>query len=564
ATGVSLTPTLTWAASSEASGYEYCLGTASGACDLVPWTSTGSNTQVTLAGDLLEGGTTYYWQVRAANAAGTTTANGGAWWSFTTLAPDLVVTGITTSPALPLQGQQVTIEITVRNQGTGPTPRSGFMVDLYVDRNPSACGVAGDYYALTGELAAGASRVVTITTNTLPAGTHSLRANVDTDCVVRESNESNNLSTAQPVYILPILGDGVYDDTAPIAYQGPWALYNSSGPYNNTLHYSTVVNSTAAFAVNGPRFRLLYTGYPNRGMVEIYVDGALYTAINQYSPSPAWQQMWDSGLLPGPAPHLVQIVHKSGTVADLDAVIVITDTTPPAAITTLAAGTGSTTGSVNLVWLSPGDDGSSGTAASYLVRYAAAPILSQSDWNAATPVTTGIPAPLPASSAQNMTVGGLIPGNTYYFSIRAVDDVGNVGGLSVSPSAVAKPIGPLDPGAYNDTAPDIYYAGAWQTYTGSGPTNNTLHYSTAIGDEALFHINGNRFSLTYTAHTNRGQAEIYVDGALYATLNQYNSTLAWQRTWTSGILPGAAPHTIRIVHKTGTYIDLDAVTVHAP
>ncbi|MEZ0395395.1 MAG: CARDB domain-containing protein, partial [Anaerolineales bacterium] len=47
ATGVSLTPTLTWAASSEASGYEYCLGTASGACDLVPWTSTGSNTQVT-------------------------------------------------------------------------------------------------------------------------------------------------------------------------------------------------------------------------------------------------------------------------------------------------------------------------------------------------------------------------------------------------------------------------------------------------------------------------------------------------------------------------------------
>ncbi len=561
ATGVSLTPTLTWAASSGASGYEYCLGTSSGACNLVPWTSTGSNTQVTLASGLLEGGTTYYWQVRASNIAGTTLANGGTWWSFTTLAPDLVVTGITVTPALPLQGQQVTIEVAIRNQGTGPTPRSGFMVDLYVDRTPSACSVAGDYYTVTGELAAGASRVITFTTNALPAGTHTLRAFVDTDCVVRESNESNNLSAPQMVYIAPILGEGVYDDTAPIAYQGGWAIYTASGPYNNTLHYSTVLNSSAAFAVNAPRFRLLYTGYPNRGFIEIYIDGVLYAAINQYSASPAWQQMWDSGFLPGPTPHLVQIVHKSGAVVDVDAVIVINDTTPPAAITTLAAGSGSATGSVNLIWLSPGDDGNVGTAAAYLVRYAASPILTESDWNAATPVASGIPAPLPANSAQNMTITGLIPGSTYYFSIRAVDDVGNVGGLSVSPSAVAKPASPLEPGAYNDTSLDIYYLGAWQTYTGSGPTNNTLRYSTAIGDEAIFQINGNRFTLTYTGHTNRGLAEIYVDGVLYATVNQYASSLTWQRTWTSGILTGATPHTIRIVHKTGTYIDVDAVTV---
>ncbi len=123
------------------------------------------------------------------------------------------------------------------------------------------------------------------------------------------------------------------------------------------------------------------------------------------------------------------------------------------------------------------------------------------------------------------------------------------------------PITPLPPGTYEDANSNLLYLGSWQTYTGSGPTANTLRYSTAIGDEALFLIDGNRFTLTYTGHVNRGEAEIYVDGALYATLNQYNSSLAWQRTWTSGILPGATPHTIRIVHKTGTYIDLDALTV---
>jgi LasA protease len=560
ATGVALAPTLTWAASTSASGYEYCVGTTSGNCNLIPWTSTGLNTQATLPANTLEGSKTYYWQVRATNAAGTTYANGGTWWAFTTLAPDLVVTGITTSPAFPLQGQSVTIEITIRNQGTGPTPRSGFMVDLYVDRQPSGCGAAGDYYVLTGELAAGASRVVTITTSTLPAGSHNLRANVDTDCTVPESNENNNLSLPQAVHIVPILAAGTHDDSAPIIYLGEWAIYTSTGPYNNAVHYSTATNSTATFAINGPRFRLIYTGFTNRGTAEIYVDGSLYATLNQYNSTLAWQRTWISGNL-GAGVHTIRIVHATGAVVDIDAITVITDVTPPAAIDNFGAFTGSTTGSVNLLWNSPGDDGNTGTATYYLVRYATAPILTETDWNNAVPVTAGVPAPLPAGSPQSMTISGLTPGNLYYFSIRAVDDVDNIGSLSISPSASAKPLSPLAPGTYNDDDPNLLYTGNWTAYTASGPTNNTLRYSTTTNSEAAFSINGNRFTLTYTGFTNRGTAEIYVDGALYATLNQYNSSLAWQRTWTSGVLPGATPHAIRIVHKSGSIVDIDAVTV---
>ncbi len=74
--------TLSWAASSGAISYEYCYDqTNDSACDGETWVSTQSNTRAGLSG--LSKGTTYYWQVRARNAAGTTEAS-DSWWTFTT------------------------------------------------------------------------------------------------------------------------------------------------------------------------------------------------------------------------------------------------------------------------------------------------------------------------------------------------------------------------------------------------------------------------------------------------------------------------------------------------
>lgn len=84
------TPTLTWAASSGAARYEYCYDTTSnGSCDGT-WTSVGTATSAALSG--LSAATTYSWQVRAVNATGTTNANSGTWWSFTTGVPVTVST----------------------------------------------------------------------------------------------------------------------------------------------------------------------------------------------------------------------------------------------------------------------------------------------------------------------------------------------------------------------------------------------------------------------------------------------------------------------------------------
>ncbi|MDW8293701.1 MAG: fibronectin type III domain-containing protein, partial [Anaerolineae bacterium] len=85
ATGVpTATAVLSWYASLGATSYEVCVGNAPGHCDTSGgWVNVGNTTQWTLPA--LQSATTYWWQVRAVNASGTTQANNGAWWRFTTM-----------------------------------------------------------------------------------------------------------------------------------------------------------------------------------------------------------------------------------------------------------------------------------------------------------------------------------------------------------------------------------------------------------------------------------------------------------------------------------------------
>ncbi len=84
ATGRGVATQMSWSASAGATSYEYCFDTINnGACD-DGWNSTGTNTSVVESG--LAYNTTHYWQVRAINGSGSTYADGGVWWSFTTVA----------------------------------------------------------------------------------------------------------------------------------------------------------------------------------------------------------------------------------------------------------------------------------------------------------------------------------------------------------------------------------------------------------------------------------------------------------------------------------------------
>ena len=82
ATGQLASVTLSWATSSGASSYEFCVDSSPNSTCNTAWISVGSATTALASG--LRPGATYHWQVRAVSTAGITEANDGQWWSFST------------------------------------------------------------------------------------------------------------------------------------------------------------------------------------------------------------------------------------------------------------------------------------------------------------------------------------------------------------------------------------------------------------------------------------------------------------------------------------------------
>jgi hypothetical protein len=107
--------------------------------------------------------------------------------------------------------------------------------------------------------------------------------------------------------------------------------------------------------------------------------------------------------------------------------IIPPDTTPPAGVKDLVV-KAVTSNTVTLTWTAPGDDGNAGTAASYDLRIST-DLIAETNWLAATSIS-GLPAPLPVGSTQSLILTGLQPGTTYYFALKASDLANNVSLLS--------------------------------------------------------------------------------------------------------------------------------------
>jgi hypothetical protein len=127
---------------------------------------------------------------------------------------------------------------------------------------------------------------------------------------------------------------------------------------------------------------------------------------------------------------------------------------------------------------------------------------------------------------------------------------------------------PVPPGTYDDYDFRIQYRGAWargrQFTEASG---STLSYSNRTGDELGFAFDGSAIVYVYTMASNRGIAQVRIDGRVRAEIDMYADPVQWQAQTTFTDL-GSGAHTIEIRvtgrkngASTDDFIDLDRFIV---
>jgi M6 family metalloprotease-like protein len=189
--------------------------------------------------------------------------------SASTSLPDLVVTSVAWTPTSPAPGNAVLFKATIKNQGTAATPSGvihgvGFLVDgtnvAYTDTD-------------TASLAAGASITLTATgsnagPSTWPAvrGRHTVKAWVDDQNRITESNESNNTLTAPLDVYAPVAPSSVAISAGTLRSGTVTALANADGTYYQ-VNSTTATTRTATWAAtvanvpnSTPGLQLTYKG----------------------------------------------------------------------------------------------------------------------------------------------------------------------------------------------------------------------------------------------------------------------------------------------------------------
>ncbi|MFA5937429.1 MAG: hypothetical protein WC822_06165, partial [Candidatus Paceibacterota bacterium] len=217
----------------------------------------------------------------------------------------------------------------------------------------------------------------------------------------------------------PVISDLQAGDTT-------WYRVNPGPVFNVDFTDASIGVSTAAYEVwTGP----LHTG------VKVVVSTNIFAG----PPMSAYIQDWGvydaDWLLLAPGTNYITVTAWDGlghSSAVVDAFYILKDTVPPSAITTLGASpaTGPAgEGDISAKWNAVGDNGLTGGASYYLLRYKTSAFADQADFDAAAVYVSTL-APKAAGGLEGMTLTGLNAGVTYYLAVEAVDKAGNAGALS--------------------------------------------------------------------------------------------------------------------------------------
>jgi len=216
-----------------------------------------------------------------------------------------------------------------------------------------------------------------------------------------------------------------------------------SAAYNEDVYAPAKVTDLTA-AVQGEAVVLTWTATGDDGLVGRAHSYDLRWSANtiqpanfsqatpiEGTPSPAVagdpESFTVGGLTPGETVHFaLRVVDDAGNQSqvsdDVHATPESGDQSPPAAIDDLAAAVVDET-TIELSWTAPGDDGDSGTVGQYDVRLSDQPI-DADNFDAAQGID-GPAQPVAAGETETLIVDGLTTGQTYYFAVKAADEVPN-------------------------------------------------------------------------------------------------------------------------------------------
>jgi hypothetical protein len=146
----------------------------------------------------------------------------------------------------------------------------------------------------------------------------------------------------------------------------------------------------------------------------------------------------------------------------------------------------------------------------------------------------------------------LTPGSSYQMATRAKDGAGNWSGYAYGPTFVVD--------AYQENAAAVSYGGTWQSYAGSyfGGKQNS---SGTTSSWAKVTFTGRGFAWYAATASNRGVANVWVDGTYAGTVDSYSASTniargVLTRNWSTS---GAHTVQVQVVGTAGRpTIDVDA------
>jgi serine protease len=147
----------------------------------------------------------------------------------------------------------------------------------------------------------------------------------------------------------------------------------------------------------------------------------------------------------------------------------------------------------------------------------------------------------------------LTPGNTYQWAVAAQDRVGNWSDYAYGTT--------FGVGMWQEGSGYVTYSSGWQTSTWASASGGALAIASAANASASFTFTGRNVAWVGTRATNRGQANIYLDGAFQETINLYSATTVARTVLASYVWSASGQHTIKVV-VVGTAgrptVDVDA------